>query len=111
MAEIRILLVDDHQVVRAGVRTLLETESDIRVVGEAADGLEAVRAAQAENPDVVLLDLEMPRLDEVEAIPKILEASPGSKILVLTSFATDEKVFPAIQAGALGYLLKELHTG
>lgn len=107
MPDIRILLVDDHQVVRAGVRTLLETEDDIQVVGEVADGLQAVEAAGESHPDVVLLDLEMPRLDGVEAIPRILEASPGSKILVLTSFATDEKVFPAIQAGALGYLLKD----
>ncbi len=107
MADVRVLIVDDHDVVRRGLRTLLELVEDFDIVGEAGDGLQAVEAAGRLTPDVVLLDLEMPRLDGVGSIPKILEASPDSKILVLTSFATDEKVFPAIKAGALGYLLKD----
>jgi NarL family two-component system response regulator LiaR len=107
VSEIRVLVVDDHQVVRSGVQTLLDVVDDILVVGEAADGLEAVDAASRLAPDVTLLDLEMPRQDGVQAIPRILEASPDTKILVLTSFATDEMVFPAIKAGALGYLLKD----
>lgn len=107
MSDIRVLVVDDHEVVRKGVRTLLDLEADFAVVGEARDGLEAVQLAGDTHPDIVLLDLEMPRLDGVAAIPKILEASPQSRILVLTSFSTDERVFPAIQAGALGYLLKD----
>jgi len=107
MPDIRVLIVDDHDVVRQGLRTLLELQDDFDIVGEAGDGLEAVDLVGRLSPDVVLLDLEMPRVDGVESIPKILQASPDSKILVLTSFATDEKVFPAIRAGALGYLLKD----
>ncbi len=104
---VRILIADDHAVVRSGLRALLSLQDDMEVVGEAKDGLEAVEQAGRRTPDVVLLDLEMPRLDGVQAIPKILEASPKSRILVLTSFATDEKVFPSIKAGAVGYLLKD----
>ena len=104
---IRVLVADDHLVVRRGVRALLATEPGIEVVGEAADGVEAVRAAAALAPDVVLLDLEMPRLDGVEALRRVLAERPGTRVLVLTSFATDDKVFPAIKAGALGYLLKD----
>jgi len=107
MADIRVLIVDDHEVVRRGVRTLLELEHDIQIVGETADGVEAVNATSRLTPDVILLDLEMPHLSGVEAIPRILAACPQSKVLVLTSFATDDKVFPAIKAGALGYLLKD----
>ncbi len=107
MTEIRVLCVDDHAVVRAGLKTLLALQDDIQVVGEAGDGLEAVEACRNLQPDLVLLDLEMPRLDGIQAIPRILEVSPGSRILVLTSFATDDKVFPSIKAGALGYLLKD----
>lgn len=106
-SEIRILIVDDHGVVRRGLRTLLVLEADFDIVGEANDGVKAIEAAERLGPDVVLLDLEMPRLDGVQSIPRILEVSPGSKILVLTGFANDEKVFPAIKAGALGYLLKD----
>lgn len=107
MADVRVLIVDDHDVVRRGLRTLLELELDLDIVGEAGDGLQAIEASARFTPDVVLLDLEMPRLDGVGSIPQILAASPSSKILVLTSFATDEMVFPAIKAGALGYLLKD----
>ena len=104
---IRILVADDHLVVRRGVRALLATEPGIDVVGEATDGVEAVRAAAELAPDVLLLDLEMPRLDGVEALRRVLAERPGTRVLVLTSFATDDKVFPAIKAGALGYLLKD----
>ncbi len=104
---IRVLVADDHLVVRRGVRALLATELGIEVVGEATDGVEAVRAAAELAPDVILLDLEMPRLDGVEALRRVLAERPGTRVLVLTSFATDDKVFPAIKAGALGYLLKD----
>ena len=104
---IRILLVEDHAVVRAGLRVLLPTEPGLEVVGEAADGLEAVAQAGALQPDIVLLDLVMPRQDGLATIPQIKQASPDSRIIVLTSFAEDEKVFAAIKAGAVGYLLKE----
>jgi NarL family two-component system response regulator LiaR len=107
MNEIRVLIADDHDVVRRGVRSLMDLEDDLVVVAEASDGLEAVEAAQATHPDIVILDLEMPHLDGVGAIPKILDASPSAKILVLTSFASDDRVFPAIRAGAMGYLLKD----
>lgn len=104
---IRILLVEDHAVVRAGLRALLPTEPGLEVVGEAADGLEAVAQARALQPDIVLLDLVMPRQDGLASIPQIKHVSPDSRIIVLTSFAEDEKVFAAIKAGAVGYLLKE----
>ena len=104
---IRILLVEDHAVVRAGLRVLLPTEPGLEVVGEAADGLEAVEKAGALQPDIVLLDLVMPRQDGLAAIPQIRQVSPASRIIVLTSFADDEKIFAAIKAGAVGYLLKE----
>jgi NarL family two-component system response regulator LiaR len=107
LPDIRVLVVDDHEVVRRGVVTLLELEEGIEVVAEAGDGMQAVEMASRVKPDIVLLDLEMPRRNGVEAIPQILAATPQSKILVLTSFATDDKVFPAIKAGALGYLLKD----
>jgi NarL family two-component system response regulator LiaR len=104
---IRILLTDDHAIVRKGVRALLTTEQDIQIVGEACDGLEAVAQAEALKPDVILMDLVMPGLDGIEATRQIMTKLPGTRILVLTSFAADEKVFPAIKAGALGYLLKD----
>jgi NarL family two-component system response regulator LiaR len=106
-ATIRVLLTDDHAIVRKGVRALLTTEPDIQVVGEACNGIEAVDQAQALRPDVILMDLVMPELDGIEATHHILAKLPGARILVLTSFAADEKVFPAIKAGALGYLLKD----
>jgi NarL family two-component system response regulator LiaR len=107
MPRIRVLCVDDHEVVRAGLKALLALQEDIEVVGEARDGLEAVEGGKRLLPDIILLDLEMPRLDGIQAIPRILEVSPATRILVLTSFATDDKVFPSIKAGALGYLLKD----
>jgi NarL family two-component system response regulator LiaR len=104
---IRVLLTDDHAIVRKGVRALLATEPDIQVVGEAASGGEAIAQAEALRPDVILMDLVMPELDGIEATRQITARLPGARILVLTSFAADEKVFPAIKAGALGYLLKD----
>lgn len=104
---IRVLLTDDHAIVRKGVRALLATERDIQVVGEACNGAEAVAQAEALRPDVILMDLVMPKLDGIEATRQITTRLPGMHILVLTSFAADEKVFPAIKAGALGYLLKD----
>lgn len=104
---IRVLLTDDHAIVRKGVRALLATEREIHVVGEACSGAEAVVQAEALRPDVILMDLVMPDLDGIEATRQITAKLPGIRILVLTSFAADEKVFPAIKAGALGYLLKD----
>jgi two-component system, NarL family, response regulator LiaR len=104
---IRVLITDDHAIVRKGLSVLLATERDIKVVGEARDGLEAVEKAASLKPDVVLMDLMMPRMDGIEATRKITEADPEVRILVLTSFAADDKVFPAVKAGALGYLLKD----
>jgi NarL family two-component system response regulator LiaR len=104
---IRILIADDHAIVREGLRALLETEPGMELVGEAADGIEAVRKQQALQPDVTLLDLVMPRQDGLAALTEIRQKDPQARILVLTSFAEDERVFPAIMAGALGYLLKD----
>ena len=115
---IRVLIVDDHALVRQGLRTFLELSSQapdsgghglpIQIVGEATNGHEAVEMACSTQPDVILLDLVMPQLDGVQAIPQIHEGSPGSRILVLTSFSEDDKILPAIQAGAHGYLLKDI---
>jgi len=104
---IRILIADDHAIVREGLRALIGTKPDMELVGEAADGVEAVLKARSLQPDVILLDLVMPRKDGIEAIGEIKRENPKARILVLTSFAEDEKVFPAIQSGALGYLLKD----
>jgi NarL family two-component system response regulator LiaR len=104
---IRVLLTDDHAIVRKGVRALLATERDIQVVGEASNGAEAVAQAEALCPDVILMDLMMPTLDGIEATRQITALFPSVRVIVLTSFAADEKVFPAIKAGALGYLLKD----
>jgi NarL family two-component system response regulator LiaR len=104
---IRVLLVDDHMVVRKGIRALLATESDIEVVGEAENGREAVTEVERLRPDVILMDLVMPEMDGIEAIRHIVTHQPEARILVLTSFAADDKVFPAVKAGALGYLLKD----
>lgn len=107
ISSIRVLVVDDHLVVRKGIRTLLATEPDITVVSEAPHGLEAVAQAARLQPDVILMDLVMPQMDGITAIQAILASRPETRILVLTSFAADDKVFPAIRAGALGYILKD----
>jgi len=103
---IRVLLVDDHPVVRKGLRALLDRESPIEVVGEAEDGAAAVRAADRLRPDAILMDLEMPGVHGVEATRQVNESHPVIKIVVLTSHASEEDVFPARKAGAVGYLLK-----
>jgi NarL family two-component system response regulator LiaR len=99
--------VDDHTIVRKGIRALLAEIADLEVVGEAADGQEAIVQADRLRPDVILMDLAMPRMDGIEATRQIKLRQPESRVLVMTSFATDEKVLPAIKSGALGYLLKE----
>jgi len=104
---IRILIADDHAIVREGLRTLIDTEPGLSLVGEAADGVEAVTRARLLKPDVILMDMAMPRKDGLTAIREIKEADPAARILVLTSFAEDDKVFPAIKGGASGYLLKD----
>jgi len=106
---ISVLIADDHPFVRHGLRTYLETLDDLEVVGEASDGAEAVELAGQLLPEVVLMDLVMPELDGVQATRAIRAASPATKVIVLTSFDDDEKVFPAIKAGAAGYLLKDVH--
>jgi NarL family two-component system response regulator LiaR len=125
---IRVLIVDDHAVVRQGLRTFLELQDEaqqggvphggilpgavpalpIKVVGEAANGVEAVDLAGRLQPDVVLLDLVMPGMDGIEATSRILEGSPHSRVIILTSFGDEDKVFPAIRAGAQSYLLKDI---
>lgn len=107
---IRVLIADDHHVVRGGIRALLETQDDIDVIDEAADGVETVLKTRSLNPDVILMDLMMPRKTGIEAIEEIKQEDPDARILVLTSYSDDEKVFAAIKAGALGYLLKETST-
>lgn len=104
---IRVLIADDHAIVREGLRALIETEPHMELVAEAADGVEAVQKACELKPDVILLDLMMPRKNGIAAIKEIKQENPEARILVLTSFAEDELVFPAIKAGALGYLLKD----
>ena len=107
MDAIRILIADDHAIVREGLRTLIGSEPGIELVGEAADGVEAVLKARTLQPDVVLMDLVMPRKDGLEAIREIKQENPEIRILVLTSFAEEDQVFPAIKSGAQGYLLKD----
>jgi NarL family two-component system response regulator LiaR len=104
---IRVLLVDDHAILRKGIRALLSTEPDIDVVGEAGDGQEALTQAEALRPDVILMDLVMPNMDGIEATRQVVARQSGVRVLVLTSFVADDKVFPAIKAGALGYILKD----
>lgn len=103
---IRILLADDHPVVRDGLAAMLATQPDFEVVGEAGTGVEAVSEAARLRPDVVLMDLEMPALDGIEAIRRLRAADPAVQVVVLTAFDTDERIFGALQAGAQGYLLK-----
>jgi len=104
---IRLLVVDDHAIVRKGIKALLSSLEDIEVVGEAGDGQDAVDKTNKLIPDVVLMDLVMPRFDGISAISQISSEHPNIKIIALTSFATDDKVFPAIKAGAIGYILKD----
>ena len=103
---IRVLVADDHPIVRAGIVGLLSAAVDIDVVGEAVDGLDAVRLADELEPDLVLMDLRMPALDGAEATARIITARPTAKVLVLTTYETDEHILGAIEAGASGYLLK-----
>jgi two-component system, NarL family, response regulator LiaR len=105
---IRVVIADDHAVVRQGLRTFLELQPEIEVVGEAADGEEAVAAVERLSPDVVLMDLVMPGLTGVEAIERIRERRPAVRVIVLTSFGDDERVFAAVRSGAAGYLLKDV---
>ncbi len=104
---IRILIVDDHPLIREGLRAVLETQPDLEMVGEACDGYEAVRQALALKPDVIMMDLALPRMGGIDAIREILRAAPGIKVLVLSNYLDDEKVFGALKAGAKGYILKE----
>jgi NarL family two-component system response regulator LiaR len=107
-SKIKVLIVDDHRVVRQGLRTFLELQPDIVVVGEAGDGQEAVEMVRRFQPDVVLMDLVMPRLDGIAAIRQVKTLSSSVKVIALTSFTEDDKVIPAIQAGASSYLLKDV---
>jgi DNA-binding NarL/FixJ family response regulator len=105
---IRILIADDHGVVREGLRTYLSLQDGLEVVGEAADGEAAIREAERLAPDVILMDLVMPKLDGVGAMRELRARLPRSRVIVLTSFADDERLLPAVQAGAAGYLLKNV---
>jgi NarL family two-component system response regulator LiaR len=107
MERITVLIADDHPVVRQGLRTFLELLDDIEIAGEAGNGAEAVALTERLVPDVVLMDLVMPDVDGIEATRRIRDLSPTTKVIVLTSFAEDDKIFPSIQAGAAGYLLKD----
>lgn len=111
-AKIRVLIVDDHAMVRQGLRTFLELQDNsilpIEVAGEAANGAEAVELARNTQPDIVLLDLVMPGMDGIQATPQIIACSPRSRVIILTSFGEEDKVLPAIRAGAQGYLLKDI---
>lgn len=106
--KIRVLIADDHAVVRQGLRLFLDLQDDIEVVGEAEDGAKAVEEARASAPDVVLMDLVMPEMDGIQAIRCLKETCPDTRVLVLTSFIEDEKLFPALRAGASGYLMKDV---
>lgn len=104
---IKVFLTDDHAIVRNGIKATLDLVADIEVVGEASNGLEAVAGVEKAQPDVVLMDLVMPKMDGLEAIRRIKAAQPDVRILVLTTFAGEDKILPAIKAGALGYQLKD----
>ena len=104
---IRVLVVDDHPVVRRGIKSLLAEENDLELVGEAVNGKDAIEQVANLHPDVILMDLVMPEMTGVEAIQRITSTHPEARILVMTSFAADDKVFPSIKAGALGYLMKD----
>ena len=104
---IRVLIVDDHMMVREGIKSVLHEFEDISVVGEAVNGVAAVEKVRALTPDVVLMDLMMPEMDGIEATRRIKAEAPRTRVLALTSFSTDDLVFPALKAGAVGYLLKD----
>ncbi|MCX5225365.1 response regulator transcription factor [Streptomyces sp. NPDC006553] len=106
--QIRVLLVDDHQVVRRGLRTFLEVQDDIEVVGEASDGAEGVARAEELRPDVVLMDVKMPGTDGIEALKQLRELDNPAKVLVVTSFTEQRTVVPALRAGASGYVYKDI---
>ncbi|RKN42484.1 response regulator [Streptomyces hoynatensis] len=110
-AVIRVLLVDDHQVVRRGLRTFLEVQDDIEVVGEAADGAQGVERAEELRPDVILMDVKMPNADGVEALRRLRELGNPARVLVVTSFAEQRTVIPALRAGAAGYVHKDIDPG
>jgi NarL family two-component system response regulator LiaR len=105
--QIQVLLVDDHVMVRRGMKALLDEYEDIHVIGEAGNGAVAIELAQQLKPDVILMDLAMPVMDGIEATRQIMTNQPDQRIIVLTSYSGDDKLFPAIKAGALGYLVKD----
>jgi NarL family two-component system response regulator LiaR len=107
LSTIRVLVTDDHAIIRKGIRAVLETVPDIDVIGEAVNGWEAIGQSEKLKPDVILMDLVMPEMDGIEAIRRITADQPQARILVLTTFAGEDKIFPAIKAGALGYHLKD----
>lgn len=103
---IKVLFVDDHEMVRIGVSAYLSAQADIEVIGEADNGLKAVELAMELRPDIILMDLVMPEMDGIEATKRIIESWPEAKIIIVTSFLDDEKVYPALEAGATSYMLK-----
>lgn len=103
---IKVLLVDDHEMVRIGLSAVLSTEEDLEIVGEASNGEDGIRLAQAYKPDVIMMDLVMDGMDGVETTRRIMELMPDSKVIVLTSYVDDDKLYPVIEAGAFSYLLK-----
>ena len=111
MDVITVMLIDDHRVVRQGLRDFLELQDDIEVVGEAGSGIEGVQLARDLLPDVVLMDLVMPEMDGIEATRQLKAVAPSTQVIVLTSYSEDERIFPAIKAGALSYLLKDVGPG
>ncbi len=108
MSPIRVLIVDDHEIVREGLQILLAEESDFEVVGATGDGTSALALAEQLNPDVILMDLVMPGVDGIETTKRILKNNPAARVLILTTFADDQRVRDAIRAGAIGYLLKDV---
>ena len=110
-SHIRILITDDHAVVREGLSSFISLEPDMEVVGEAEDGIEVVEKARILSPDIILLDIVMPRRTGIEAIQELKESKSSAKVIVLTSFAEYEQIYPAIKAGAMGYLLKDSTPG
>ncbi|MFK4103124.1 response regulator [Streptomyces sp. NPDC019531] len=105
---IKVLLVDDHQVVRRGLRTFLEVQDDIEVVGEAADGTEGVERAEELKPDIVLMDVKMPGMDGIDALRRLRELNNPARVLIVTSFTEQRTVVPALRAGAAGYVYKDV---